>query len=382
MTASPVHDELDDDYEAAETAARAAYDDDDAAETAALACEEERSEPPKAELGSVGALLLIAVSAFGLSAQALIVKLLTRSDPVPPMQIVFFRGCFQFLGCCGLRGLYPPMRRRPAWWFGDSLKEMRWLCLRGLVGFGGIAFSFQAVSLLGIAEVQVVQTSTPVLAAIYARVLLGEPWLRLEQAAAAVASFGVALQFGGPRAVDAGDHVAGLACALAGAASQGGVYVLVRYLGTVVKVDWPILMLYQACAQILLALPAHLAFRGGPIRTAFTRRSVLLLFACGFTGFLSQIAMTRGMQKVKSASASIARLSGLPWSFLFQAVFTADKVRARTVAGAVIVVASMGFVVHAARLKSTQAEALGKGRVELPTYAKVDADDEFCDASD
>ena len=380
MTASPVHDELDDDYEAAETAARAAYD-DDAAETAALACEEKRVESPNAELGSFGALLLIAVSAFGFSAQALFVKLLTRNDPVPPMQIVFFRGCFQFLGCCGLLGLYPPMRRRPARWFGDSLKEMRWLCLRGLVGFGGIAFSFQAVSLLGIAEVQVVQTSTPVRAAIYARVLLGEPWLRLEQAAAAVASFGVALQFGGPRAVDAGDHVAGLACALAGAASQGGVYVLVRYLGTVVKVDWPILMLYQACAQILLALPAHLAFRGGVIRLAFTRRSVSLLVACGFTGFLSQIAMTRGMQRVKSASASIARLSGLPWSFLFQAVFTSDEVRARTVAGAVIVVASMGFVVHAARLKSTQAPP-GKGLVELPAYAKVDADDEFCDASD
>ena len=34
---------------------------------------------------------------------------------------------------------------------------MKWLGLRGLVGFGGIAFSFQAVSLLGIAEVQVVQ---------------------------------------------------------------------------------------------------------------------------------------------------------------------------------------------------------------------------------
>ena len=159
------------------------------------------------------------------------------------------------------------------------------------------------------------------------------------------------------------------------------VYVLVRYLGTVVKVDWPILMLYQACGQMILAFPAHVALRGGPIRTAFSQRSVLLLLACGAMGFLSQILMTRGMQRVKSASASIARLSGLPWSFLFQAVFTSDPVRGRTVAGALIVVASMGFVVHAARLKSAQAPP-GKMLVELPTYAKVRADDEYCDDSD
>jgi hypothetical protein len=241
------HDELDD-YEAAEMAARAAYDDDetaamtardeergsahddddddddDAGETAAMTAQE---APPKAELGSVAALILIALSAFGFSAQALIVKFLTRSDPVPPMEIVFFRGCFQFAGCCGLLGLYPPMCRAPSRWFGDSCVEMRWLGLRGLVGFGGIAFSFQAVSLLGIAEVQVVQTSTPVLAAIYARVLLGEPWLRLEQCAAVVASIGVALQFGGHHQTHGSDHAAGLAFALAGAASAGGVYVCV-----------------------------------------------------------------------------------------------------------------------------------------------------------
>ena len=141
-----VYDNDDDDDDAAETAAMTARDDDDDAETA-----------PKAELGSVAALVLIALSAFGFSAQALIVKFLTRSDPVPPMEIVFFRGCFQFLGCCGLLGLYPPMCRAPSRWFGDSWREMKWLGLRGLVGFGGIAFSFQAVSLLGIAEVQVVQ---------------------------------------------------------------------------------------------------------------------------------------------------------------------------------------------------------------------------------
>ena len=177
------HDELDD-YEAAKAAARAAYDDDetaaitardeergsaydddddddddDAGETAAMTAQE---APPKAELGSVAALVLIALSAFGFSAQALIVKFLTRSDPVPPMEIVFFRGCFQFAGCCGLLGLYPPMCRSPSRWFGDSCVEMRWLGLRGLVGFGGIAFSFQAVSLLGIAEVQVVQFSVEI----------------------------------------------------------------------------------------------------------------------------------------------------------------------------------------------------------------------------
>ena len=77
-------------------------------------------------------------------------------------------------------------------------------------------------------------------------------------------------------------------------------------------------MLYQACGQMLLAFPAHMsAERRRHPHGVFTAVRTAVA-ACGAMEFLSQILMTRGMQRVE-ASASIARLSGLPWSFLFRA---------------------------------------------------------------
>ena len=298
-------------------------------------------------------------------------KVLTRSDPVPPMEIVFFRGCFQFAGCCGLLGLYPPMCRAPSRWFGDSCKEMRWLGLRGLVGFGGIAFSFQAVSLLGIAEVQVVQTSTPVLAAIYARVIARRAVaadrnnVRRRQASHS----GVALQFGGHQQTHGSDHAAGLAFALAARRPRAA--------STSSCAIWD-------CGESRLAhpdalpglradappFPAHVALRGGAIRTVFSSGQYCY-YSRAARWASSCNTDDAGHAAVKSASASIARLSGLPWSFCSRPVHLGPR-RGRTSRASCV--ASMGFVVHAARLQNTAPQA--KVLVELPTYAKVSADDD------
>ena len=184
---------------------------------------------PKAESGSVAALAFAALSAFGFSAQApVIVKFLTRSDPraadgdrlLPPAASSSrgAAGCWEqdsTRRCAALR-------RGGS---GDAcVARGDWLGLRGLVGFGGVAFSFQAVSLLGIAEVQVVgrACSTRPGCNLCAR--------RTGRAVAAAgtmrgtssASIGVALQFGGHQLVHA-DLITPPASrfALAGAASRG-----------------------------------------------------------------------------------------------------------------------------------------------------------------
>lgn len=231
-------------------------------------------------------------------------------------------------------------------------------------------------------------TVTPCFAAVYARMFLREPWLRLEKFAAAVAMAGVAVQFQGGGAAAAGgrDHVLGLVYAVLGAASAGGAHVLVRLLGTRIKVDWPILMLYQAMGQILLSPVALLAFGETP-RLAIARDRALLVAGCGSLGFFSQVAMTRGMQREKSASASIMRLSGLPWSFLFQSVATDDPIAPRTVLGAAVIAVAMAIIVYAAARKTAPPSSRPKAGAyapvvscELPqlpvaTFAIVDADD-------
>ena len=345
------------------------------------------ADAPPAQMSRRCALGLIALSSFGFAVQSLVVKVATRGR-FAPMEVVFFRGWLQALGCCGALACHGPVARPPARWFGDTRTEVKWLCSRGFVGFGGICFSFKAVSMIGLAESQVVGTVSPVFAAAYARLFLGEPWLALEKLAAVVSFAGVALQFG-PESLGArGDdrrHALGLAYSLLGAASAAGAHVLVRLLGTRIKVDWPILMLYQAMGQILLSGVALVGFGERP-RLDPSPLQLAYLGACGFLGFFSQVCMTRGMQREKSASASIMRLSGLPWSFLFQALATADAVEPRTVAGGLIVLVAMGIVVYAARRKAPAAAAKpvaeyapveDKDGVELAgTFAIADDDDD------
>ena len=96
--------------------------------------------------------MLIALSSFGFAVQSLVVKLITQDEThaVPAMEIVFFRGWLQALGCFCVLSCHGPVRRRPCRWFGESFTEFKWLFLRGFVGFGGICFGFKAVSLIGL----------------------------------------------------------------------------------------------------------------------------------------------------------------------------------------------------------------------------------------
>ena len=218
---------------------------------------------------------------------------------------------------------------------------------------------FKSVSMLGLAEAQVVGSLAPCFAAVYACLLLGEPWLRLERCAALVAVVGVAVQFGDWRTVtDASErvHVLGLVCALAGTASAAGAHVLVRVLGTTVKVDWPIPMTYQALAQIAFSGLALRAY-GEQWRFQFSKWDAAALGGCAFIGFLSQICMTMGMQNEKSASASVMRMTGLPVSFALQALVTREPIKARTLLGTALIVSSLALVIYSSRTKSMSKNA-------------------------
>lgn len=110
--------------------------------------------------------------------------------------------------------------------------------------------------------------TTPVWAAFFAVAILGEKWHRTEQLATLLTLFGVLLIFkppfifgehaGGDTAGGEND-VLGIIMGLCGSFSAGGAYVLIRMMGTKVKVPWPKMMLAQAIGQIVLALPTLFA---------------------------------------------------------------------------------------------------------------------------
>ena len=70
------------------------------------------------------------------------------------------------------------------------------------------------------------------------------------------------------------------------------------------------MLLAQALGQVLLS-PVGLLLSGQRFRL-MSRKELGLGLAIGFTGFLSQVAMTKGMQREKSATGSLVRQSLCP----------------------------------------------------------------------
>jgi len=303
---------------------------------------------------------LIALSSVGFSVQALVVKELTLSG-VPTFQALIIRGTCQALGCILTLAV---KKRHPKTWLGESLQEVQILVPRAVIGFGGIAFGFLSISYLPLSESQVLQQVVPVFAATYARIFLKEPWYCTEFLSALSAIAGVvfiarpAPFFAASDATDAHalDRSLGITCALLSAASAGGAYVIIKLLGTKLKVDWPVVLLYQALGQVLLCPPAMLVARQSLIWLAPKQVGMSLLV--GFLGFWSQAAMTYGMQREKSATATVARQALSPVSaFVLQITFEpGDPLFWSTFVGFAIILSGLVLTVMGKAMRSSDSK--------------------------
>lgn len=209
-------------------------------------------------------LCLIALSSVGFSIQALVVRTLTTAG-VPTFEVLMIRGSCQAVLCIATM-LFKGMPLRSC--LGKSWVERGWLMVRGVVGFCGVAFAFLAISLLPLAESQVLGQTVPMFAASYAWGCLGERWHVSEFTSAVGALVGVVfisrpgLLVGknSTTVVEAHsdsrmEHMLGVACGLAAAALSGGAYVIIRLLGTRVKVEWIVILFFQGVCQVLFCPP-------------------------------------------------------------------------------------------------------------------------------
>ena len=104
---------------------------------------------------------------------------------------------------------------------------------------------------------------------------------------------------------------------------------------------WANVCLAQAIGQVLLS-PPSLLVSGQSLRLdVITFRIFGLIFIAGFIGAWSQISMTIGMQKEKSALATGMRMSDVLFGFIWQALFTSDSLNPLSVVGALLVTSSV-----------------------------------------
>lgn len=311
----------------------------------------------------------IVLATLGFSSQALLVKTLTHDSGIRPFQVIELRGWMQTAGCVLM---FWAKGTSPRDWLGVTALQRRILCLRSFLGFLGISGGFSAIALLPLGDAATLSQTAPVWASILAVVFLKEPWHPLEALSAFGALCGVALVLRpapvvallGAGAVDEpsggaalGDGSAaldptralGVACSLSGALSAAGVFVVVRYLGTVIKTPLPTVVLYQGIGQALAAPLGGLVT--GEQWVLPTPRQWLMLGTIGVLGFWSQVCLTYGLQREKTATATLFRSTEVLFAFTWQATLAPSAsehhIMRTSVAGASLIVCSMLCVVAA-----------------------------------
>jgi drug/metabolite transporter (DMT)-like permease len=298
-------------------------------------------------------LFLVFMSGFGFSIQGLIIKILEEHGFSASFELIVIRGIIQ---SCVSYAIIEYNRRggETAQLFGENNYSRFILGLRAVFGWGGISFGFLAIEHLPIADASVLLMQSPVLAAVLSYLILGEPWRLPEFCSTLVSMTGVVLIarphfiFDHISSVDADDDgkydSLGPLFGLLAALSAGSAFVMVRLLGTSAKMPWANVGFATSLAQCLLSIP--LVFLSGQkfdMSLGLFEWS-LLLFG-GVVGTVSQLAMTIGMQREKSASASAMRTSDVLFAFIWQILFTSDPVTAMSIVGAVLVMTGVMIIV-------------------------------------
>jgi uncharacterized membrane protein len=195
---------------------------------------------------------------------------------------------------------------------------------------------------------------SPLFAAAGGFFILGEPWRNPELVATVMSLSGAFLvakpsflfghnQINENNEISSSESI-GVVFALLSAVSTGLAYIFVRILGTIAKMPWSYVCFAQSLGQIALSLPCLLLF-GQTLSLSLSPYQGIIILAGGIIGTWSQLAMTVGMQREKSASASAMRMSDVAFGFLWQAIFTSDDINFLSAIGAVMVMAGVMVIV-------------------------------------
>merc|ERR1712136_421031 len=186
----------------------------------------------------------IVVSTCLMSVQFLLIKKLTINH-VPFFQVMSLRGAVQAVVCLPIVTVH--LRRPLRTVFGESCQERAALFGLALVSFGGVSCAFASLALLNLAQMQVLQSTSPVMTAGLAWVIIGERWHWNEFLSASTTILGVIfVAMPGLVTADAVStnhqnswrHDVGVLLTLCTSACTAGMFIFIRLLGTRLKVHF------------------------------------------------------------------------------------------------------------------------------------------------
>lgn len=319
-------------------------------------------------------LLYVFVAGIGFSVQGLVIKLIAEMGVEMSMTVILARGIVQMLLSAAF--IYDDEDRKagkgPSL-FGDSHWVTSILIGRSLLGYVGMMGHFRAVEFIPIGDCTVLVMMCPIISALAGFVLLGEPWRLPEFIATLLALTGGVLVakpsflFGndeGMSSAEDAEYFWGVLYSLMSAVTGGLSFVFIRILGTSAKMPWANICFAQSIAQVLFSIPCMHLF-GQRMEMPTGPALGLILFAA-VIGSISQIIMTVGMQREKSASATAMLTSEVIAGYLLQVAFTLDPVNRTSLLGAALV--SVGIVVI---VMAKQPEPSLPFSVAAPAMARV-----------
>jgi drug/metabolite transporter (DMT)-like permease len=329
-------------------------------------------------------LIYVFLSGIGFSLQTLFIRMLVERG---------FRGSFYCVFCRGLvqmvivsffiyfdddraKGLGPNL-------FGNSWRVKWILFLRSFTGYGSIACAFLAAEYMSIGDSTVLVMMSPLIAAFLSFWILGEPWRIPEFIGTVLSVIGAVLVIKPPflfghsvtqnSKVDDGSFFTGVFFALTSAVCAAFAFIFIRILGTTAKMPWANVCFAQAIGQLALS-PPSLYLYGEHFEYKLPLVDYILIFSGGFIGAWSQIAMTLGMQREKSATATAMRMSDVLFGFIWQLAFTSDHASVYSVIGAMLVTCSILIIVVLkepadsipTESEESSVEMIGQNQLEAP----------------
>jgi len=327
-------------------------------------------------------LCTITVATCLMSVQFLFIKKLTI-DHVPFFQVMSLRGAVQAVACVSILVVHLRQPLRKA--FGESCQERAALFGLALVSFGGVSCAFASLALLNLAQMQVLQSTSPVMTALLAWMVIGERWHWNEFLSAGTTILGVIfVAMPGlltAHAMSTGHqnswrHDVGVLLVLCTSACTAGMFIFIRLLGTRLKVHFVAVTMFNGMVVSVLSFVASFVFGffTGEYPFWLSLDDWCLALGVSFLSVVSQLCMIWGTQRVKSALGSVVGEGvGPVSSFILQIVFLPDEpIAITTLVGFSIIFVGLVVAVYGKWQREQQEQNILPTDVTMPaTYTKL-----------
>jgi drug/metabolite transporter (DMT)-like permease len=262
-------------------------------------------------------------------------------------------------------------------WLGE--RQHRWLMLqRGLWGVSGVLCYFYALTQLALSDASCLAFLNVPMTAVFARLLLGEPYSPLDGATAALAMVGVVL-IAQPAALFGGDDGSGggavpwfavLVCLL-GSVTSSMAYITVRQLS---GADAVVVTLYLSAVGAGVTALLMGGFRAvAPVTTAAEWGWLAVV---GLAGFVGQVLLNRGLQRAPAGPAMAMRYTELCFTMTFQAtVLHAPPAPLKLVGAGLVSSTVVAVFWRARRVKAAAAARAAAAAVKAGGQAEDEAEE-------